>query len=129
MAVLANDPDAAALTKILPSQKPDVFLALATKDAAAVSKGVGIIEALRRFGIRTNGGLFNLSLKAQMREAGRQDVRFTVVLGEDELKKDPPTCKLKEMDTGTQEDVALSDLLENIGNKLSRNESVLPQSA
>ena len=129
MAVLAHDSSGSSLAKISAPPKTDVYLVLATKDAEAVSKGVEIIESLRRFGIRAGGGLFSLSLKAQMREAGRQQVRYTVVLGEDELKKSPPTCKLKDMESGAQEDVALTDLLENIGNKLSKSELDLPQGA
>ncbi|MFH2202183.1 MAG: histidine--tRNA ligase [Elusimicrobiota bacterium] len=118
MAARAADPETAALGKILPPPKTDVFIVIATRDAATASIGTQTIESLRRFGIRTAGGLFALSLKAQMREAGRQGARFAVILGEDELKKEPAACMFKDMENGRQEEIALANLKEIAGGGL-----------
>lgn len=127
LAVLATDKDAKALSKILPPPKADVFVAAATKDETTEARGVEIIESLRRFGIRTAGGLFSIGLKAQMREAGRQKARLAVIIGEDELKKNPPTCMLKDMEKGEQTEVTLSELLEVAGNTLLPHDNTLEQ--
>jgi len=48
------------------------------------------------------------SMKAQMREANRQQARRVVILGDAEL--DAGTAQLKHMDTGEQQSVSLDSL-------------------
>ncbi|MBI3580145.1 MAG: histidine--tRNA ligase, partial [Ignavibacteriales bacterium] len=48
------------------------------------------------------------SLKAQMREANRQQVKYVIVIGENELNSDE--AKLKNMSDGTEATVRLNEL-------------------
>ena len=59
-----------------------------------------ILETLRR------------SLKAQMREAGRSNAKTTLILGEDELIEN--IIIIKDMDTGHQEKISLSEVIKYI---------------
>lgn len=129
MAVRAADPAAQALTNILPPPATDVFVAVATTDSETVSEGIRVLESFREFGIRTAGGLFLSSLKAQLREADRQKAAYTVILGADELKKDPPACVLKDMETGRQSETAMAHLLEVVGDSLVPLNTLSPQTA
>jgi histidyl-tRNA synthetase len=49
-------------------------------------------------------------LKAQMKYADRLGVRYTVIIGEDEIKKE--LASVKNMDTGDQEEIAFRDLFD-----------------
>ncbi|MFH1723345.1 MAG: histidine--tRNA ligase [Elusimicrobiota bacterium] len=118
MAADAAEPGAGALNAALPSRRADVFLALQSREDRAVAEGVRLLDSIRRFGIRAGCGVFTSSLKAQMREAGRQGARLAVIIGDAELEKDPPTCILKDMGRGEQVEVGLSELIETVGAKL-----------
>ena len=78
--------------------------------AAAVKEATRALEDLRRRGICASGALFASSLKAQMKEAGRQGARLCVIVGDAEAAKSPPTCQLKDMAGGLQTEVPLEDL-------------------
>ena len=125
LALRAADPAFAALMGKRPKNRADAFVALAFKDPAAVAAAVRALESLRHFGIRSAGGFFDLSLKAQMREAGRQGARFVVIVGEDEFRREPPACMLKDMSNGEQKAVALSGVPEMIGDRLLSGASSL----
>ena len=92
----------------------DVFVALQGKEAGAVLAAVGALEALRRAGLKAEGSVFSLSLKAQMREASREGAPFVAIIGDLELKKTPPACTLKNMRAGTQTEVPLERLAERL---------------
>jgi histidyl-tRNA synthetase len=48
------------------------------------------------------------SMKAQMREANRQNARHTVIVGQDEMAES--RAMVRAMETGVQENVPFSDL-------------------
>ena len=48
------------------------------------------------------------SMKAQMKQANKSNAKFTVILGEDELKSN--SAVVKDMQNSTQETVSLDDL-------------------
>ena len=55
-------------------------------------------------------------LRAQMKQADRLGAVFVVVLGEDEIRRD--VAAVREMATGTQEEVALGGLPEVLAARL-----------
>ncbi|MEK7743822.1 MAG: ATP phosphoribosyltransferase regulatory subunit, partial [Elusimicrobiota bacterium] len=107
MAVRAARPDPG-----IPARGPsiDAFVALQGKGAGAALAAVSALEALRRAGLRAGGSAFGASLKAQMREASREEAPFVAIIGDEELEKTPPACTLKDMRAGTQAEVALGAL-------------------
>jgi histidyl-tRNA synthetase len=52
------------------------------------------------------------SVKGAMRKASALKVKFTLIIGEDELKKE--TIMLKDMDSGEQKEIKISDLIKEI---------------
>ncbi|MBI5596162.1 MAG: histidine--tRNA ligase [Elusimicrobia bacterium] len=116
IAAEAADPALAALSGH--GAAAGVFVAV-QGGAAAVTEGTRALEDLRRFGLPASGGLFASSLKAQMKEAGRQGARLCVIIGDAEAAKSPPTCQLKDMEGGSQAEVLLQDLRDAAGKRLS----------
>ena len=75
---------------------------------AAREEAIKLAASLRRAGVSavtTTGGK---SLKAQMRQANSLDVRYTVIIGEDEVKAG--TATLRDMANARQETVAIGEL-------------------
>jgi len=63
------------------------------------------MSRLQRLGVSVEIDYEGKSLKSQMRRADKFKVRYTLIIGEDELAKG--TAALKEMDTGIQSEVVL----------------------
>ncbi|KMT21277.1 histidine--tRNA ligase [Clostridium cylindrosporum] len=63
---------------------------------------------LRCSGISCERDLLGRSLKAQMKYANKLNSRYVIVLGEDELKQNK--VNLKNMETGAEEEIQLSDI-------------------
>jgi len=87
--------------------KPDVFI-VALGDSA-VDWTFSAAQKLRDEGLNVSYDLKGRSMKAQMREANRQNSRFVVIVGDDELASE--VVQLKNMADSSQESVPLSDLL------------------
>ncbi|HCW76254.1 MAG TPA: histidine--tRNA ligase [Candidatus Marinimicrobia bacterium] len=68
-----------------------------------------LIREWRRAGLSCDTDLQRRSLKAQMREANRQNARFVVILGESERKNG--SVQLKSMETGAQSEVSFATAL------------------
>jgi len=95
----------------LPLEKrPDVYIA--TLGDEAVKKGSLLCTQLRQKGLICEQELLGRSLKAQMREAGRLNARYVVLIGEDEIKKGVVT--LKDMDGHSQTEVLFDELVINV---------------
>ena len=60
-------------------------VALVYAGAAAKLEAIKLLSALREAGIRATLGFGDRSLKAQLRNASRDEVRYAVVIGEEEL--------------------------------------------
>ncbi len=71
---------------------------------------------LRRTGITCEMDYQNRSLKAQMREADKLQARFVAIVGENEIKNQK--IILKEMATGSQTEIALTDLASTLSQRL-----------
>lgn len=115
MAALEADPEGKALARHSEPSRAEVFVAAMGERAGA--EGSRVMESLRRGGLRVAGGLFGSSLKAQLKEAGRQKAPFAVILGDDELASGQ--CTLKDMGASHQERVALASLAEGLRARLA----------
>lgn len=85
---------------------PIVYLANLGDDASLVSKS--LCYRLRKIGITAESDLMGRSLKAQMKYAGKQNFKYVLVLGDDEIKSDK--AKIRNMKDGTESVVTLSEI-------------------
>jgi len=83
--------------------RPDLFIAFHGRDAG--DEAFRLMSLLQRRGVSVEIDYEGKSLKSQMRRADKFRSRHTLILGEDELAKG--RAALKEMDSGTQEEVPL----------------------
>ena len=72
--------------------------------------GVTLLAELRRAGCSADRDVLDRKMKGQMKAADREQARYVVILGEEELGRD--TAVVKEMATGRQEEVRLDRLVE-----------------
>jgi histidyl-tRNA synthetase len=94
--------------------RPDLFLA-ALGDAAAAQAFV-LMSKLQRGGVRAEMDYQGKSLKAQLRRANKLNARFSLILGEEELRTG--TAELKDMDQSSQVPVALDGLEQELLKRL-----------
>ena len=92
---------------------PQVFIAAA--DDIGRSWGMETAMKLRKSGVSCEIDLLNRSLKAQMREADRQQAKFVIIAGITEVKEQ--IFPIKNMATGEQSKVAIADLIEHFQNR------------
>ncbi len=93
-------------------KRPDLFIAALGE--AAHSEAFRLMCALQKQGVAVEIDYEGKSLKSQMRRSDKFDSRFTLIIGGDELAAGK--AQLKNMDAGTQEEVALGAA--DIGGKL-----------
>ncbi len=87
--------------KLIDTPRLDIFIAVMGEQAKM--EAVSWLKNLRMLGYSCDMDLLSRSIKAQMREAGRQKTRFVLILGDDELQK--KSFSLKLMDKGQQLEV------------------------
>jgi len=85
------------------TRRPDLFIAALGDEAH--TEAFKLMTALQRLGAAVEIDYEGKSLKSQMRRADKFKSRFTLIIGGDELVRG--TAPLKDMDGGTQSDVAL----------------------
>lgn len=88
----------------------DVFVA--TLGEAARPAGLKLLYDFRRAGLSADIDYLGRSLKAQMKYAGKQNARYVVIMGEDEVNQG--VAGVKNMEDGTQESVPLSQIVNYI---------------
>lgn len=91
----------------------DIFIV--TLGSEAGKKGFQLLTGLRREGIKAEKDYLNRSLKSQMKYADKFHVKYTIILGENELNKG--VVLLRNMVTSKQEEIPLEntiDFLKNI---------------
>ncbi len=86
----------------------DVFLVVLGETARAVS--LNWLKRIREAGFSAETDFLGRSIKAQMREANRQQARFVLLLGENELEQKEFSVKL--MDKGEQINVPFDSVIE-----------------
>ncbi|MCR4393565.1 MAG: His/Gly/Thr/Pro-type tRNA ligase C-terminal domain-containing protein, partial [Dehalococcoidales bacterium] len=87
---------------------PHVFIAYLGQPAK--EKALKMADELRKQNISLIVALGNKSLKAQMRQANSAGVRYTIIIGEEEIKAG--TVQLRDMSTSRQETIPESRLIE-----------------
>ncbi len=99
-----------ALTKVGTPAPIDLnpVLYIVTTDESSRRWAFGKASSLRSKGLRVEIDYLGRSVKAQMREANRQEARYSVVIGETELQAQK--AKLKNMKTGEESSVNLDEL-------------------
>lgn len=88
----------------------DVYLVLLDKDKEFEVNKFGYI--LRNSGIKVDYDYLNRSIKAQMREANRENAKFVVFIGGDEFSRG--VLLLKNMTDGTQSEIPIQENLESL---------------
>ena len=86
--------------------RPSLFIASA--DAESRSWAIATAMDLRSEGIAVEADFLARSLKAQMREADRQQAKFVLVIGQQEIGSG--RAILKNMKTGDQEEISLDEI-------------------
>ncbi len=71
-----------------------------------------VVEQLRQSGVKADCFYENKSFKSKMKEANRRQVKFVIIVGENEVNTNMFT--LKNMTTGEQATMLLSDIVETI---------------
>ena len=89
---------------------------LVTMGPQPLERGYVLLDELRRAGVTANMTFHPGSMKSQMRMAAKEEARFVVILGEDELKSHQ--ASIKDMDAGTQEQVPLDRVAEYLKTKM-----------
>ena len=80
------------------------------------SKSFGLVKSLRDNHISADIDHLGKSLKAQFKYSDKINAKYTIVIGDDELDKDLAT--LKNMATSEQTTVKLSELVNELKNRL-----------
>lgn len=93
-----------------PAPRPAAWIV--SQGAKARDENLVLAQTLRLRGVRCGIGLGDRSLKAQMRAANKAGAAFAVIRGEREMEKG--LLVLKNMGDGSQEELAMPDLIERL---------------
>lgn len=96
------------MQNLIPTPKSQKRVYIAALGEDAVAEGFKIQEELRGLGVLTDMDLQGRSLKGQMKQAGKLDSQFTVIIGSNELEKG--AAAVKNMADGTQEDIPFAEV-------------------
>lgn len=96
------------MQNLIPAPKSQKRVYIAALGEDAVAEGFKIQEKLRGLGVLTDMDLQGRSLKGQMKQAGKLDSQFTVIIGSNELEKG--AAAVKNMADGTQEDIPFAEV-------------------
>jgi len=94
--------------EVPPLPTPPVFLAHLGPQARR--EALRLVDVLRRAGVGAWLSFGERGLRSQLREAGKRGVRYTIILGEDELAAGVAT--VRDMQAGEQVSVELAELVE-----------------
>ncbi len=98
----------------IPAANPmDLFII--TMGDMAATKGFAILNQVREAGFSADQDHMGRGLKAQFKYANRINARYTIVLGEDELKNE--TVMLKHMESGQEERIGLTEIITTLSQK------------
>jgi len=89
-------------------EEPPLDAYLVSLGEAAMRRALVEAQALRRAGLRVDLDLKGRSMKAQMREANRQQARYAVIMGDRELAEG--RAVVRDMQSGQQQEVPLDEL-------------------
>ncbi|MGH7600548.1 MAG: histidine--tRNA ligase, partial [bacterium] len=92
-----------------PMLKPAPAVFMAPLGEAATAWAAQITQQLRLQGLAVEMDLLSRGLKAQLREANRQQARFAVIVGDNELQNQRAT--VRDLPNSLQSEVAFADLI------------------
>ncbi|WP_374713723.1 histidine--tRNA ligase, partial [Symbiobacterium terraclitae] len=92
--------------------RPRLDAFVVTLGDAARPVGLKLLYDLRAAGLSADTDYLGRSMKAQMKYAGKQNSRYVVILGEDEVQRG--VASVKHMDEGTQESVPLDQIISHL---------------
>ncbi|EAE2994867.1 histidine--tRNA ligase, partial [Listeria monocytogenes] len=102
----------------IPAKKPlEVYVITAQPEAEL--KAVTLVNKLRQNGISAEKDYLKRKFKAQLKDANRKNAVYTIILGEEELQTG--NYQLKNMETGEQEAVSETTILEKLMNTKGEN--------
>ena len=93
------------------SKTNDIDCAIITFDET-FDEGLKLVTSLREKGIKAETFYENKTFKSKMKEANRRQVKYVIIVGEDEIKTKEYT--LKNMQTSEQYKLKIEDLIEKI---------------
>ncbi len=94
----------------------DIFIV--TIGEKANEEAFKLLYSLREENISADKDHMDRSIRSQFKYSNKINATYTIVIGEDEINKD--VVSLKDMKTGDQEEVKLSNLIQILKNKLGR---------
>ncbi|WP_290664361.1 MULTISPECIES: histidine--tRNA ligase [Ignavibacterium] len=100
---------------VLNLPEPFIDIYIVRIDNELILKISEIASNLRKTELKVDYDYLNRSVKAQMREANKMNAKFVLFVGGDEFKNDEVV--LKNLETGQQENIKLSDL-NSLNNKI-----------
>ena len=94
---------------LLPSSeaKSDVFLVAVGDEAETLA--FELLTKFRRAGLTASMDFAKRSMKAQMKQAGKSNAKFALIIGEDEVKNN--TVTVKNLTDSEQQNMALDDVI------------------
>ncbi|MBQ9832748.1 MAG: histidine--tRNA ligase, partial [Clostridia bacterium] len=95
-----------------------VYIAAMGKEADLYA--VKLANELRKIGVSSDTDHVGRSFKAQFKFAGKQNVKFVAVIGDDEIASG--NIKLKNMDKGEEYTIALENAAETIRTKVEEGQ-------
>lgn len=104
-----------------PLPAPQVFIAY--RGQAAKRAAIRLLDRLHEADVGAVMGFGDRSLKAQLRQAGRQSMAYTLVLGEDELAAGQVTAR--DMAQGRQERIAQGEIVAWLKKRLAATQHAI----
>jgi histidyl-tRNA synthetase len=101
-----------ATSQLETAAAPQLTAFLVTMGDNARAAGVGILRRLREAGISADCDFVGRSVKAQMREANRQNARFALLLGDNELEKG--TVTVKDLAASEQNEMPVGEAIQKL---------------
>lgn len=101
--------------KFKETNEMDIYIGSIGKEGLVKSQGIAY--RMRSEGIRAEGDSVGRSVKAQMKYANKIGAKYSVILGDNEIAED--TANLKNMETGEQEQIKVSELVEIMKKKIN----------
>lgn len=92
----------------------DVYICAMGEKASHIS--MTWLQKLRKLGLRVDRDFLKRSVKAQMRDAHRQNAKIVLLLGDNEIEN--KSFSVKDMDSGKQSEISLKDIEKYLRNHL-----------
>jgi len=84
----------------------DVYICAMGEKASQIS--MSWLQKLRELGLKVDRDFLKRSVKAQMRDAHRQNAKFVLLLGDNEIENE--SFSLKDMENGEQSEISFKDI-------------------